>query len=129
MASLLRAQAEKADSAGGKAEGDLPTKCQPSGKRGDRADQSDCTGLGELFCHRRLESMLFVCSKLGGKEDSVASDACPGALGFRLATVEYEVAVRGAWSSCRLQASSTMVISESPAGGSGLITLDGETNR
>ena len=49
MASLLRAQAEEADSVASKAEGDLPTKGQPSGKRGDRADQPDPTGLGELF--------------------------------------------------------------------------------
>ena len=45
-------------------------------------------GWVNYFCHRRLESLLFVCSKLGRKEDSAASDACPGALGFRLATVE-----------------------------------------
>ena len=68
--------------------------------------------------------MLFVCQRLGRKEGSAASDACLGAFGFRLATVEYEVAVREAGSLSRLPTSSSMVISESPAGGSGPITLD-----
>ena len=70
--------------------------------------------------------MLFVGSRLGRKEDSAASDACPRARGFRLATVEYEVAVREAGSSQRLPASSTMVTPESQVSRSGLITLEGK---
>ncbi len=64
------------------------------------------------------------CQRLGRKEGAAASDACPGGFGFRPATVEYEVAVREAGSLSRPSASSPMVISESPVGGNGLITLD-----
>jgi hypothetical protein len=46
---------KKRDGAGGKAEGDLPTKCQPAGGGGDRADQPGPSWLGELLCLRRFE--------------------------------------------------------------------------
>jgi len=42
--------------------------------------------------------MLFVYPRLGREEDSATSDASPGAIGSRLATVESEVAVREAGS-------------------------------
>ena len=52
---LLRAEVEETDGTVGKAEGDLPTKYQPAGGEGDRADQPHPSWLGELLCYRRLE--------------------------------------------------------------------------
>jgi RNA-directed DNA polymerase len=45
-------------------------KYQPAGGGDDRADQPDPSWLGELFCRRRLERMLFVCQRLGREEGS-----------------------------------------------------------
>src|ERR1039457_7437965 len=95
---------------------------------GNRTNQPHPTGRVELFRDRRLEWMLFVGSRLGRKEESAASDACPRARGFRLATVEQEVAVREAGSSQRLPASSTMVTPESQVSRSGLITQIGRAH-
>ena len=55
---------------------------------GDRVGQPDSARVGELLCSRTLEPLLFVCQRLGGKEDPAASDACPEAEGLRLAAVE-----------------------------------------
>ena len=52
------------------------------------SDQPDPAGLGALLCHRRFEPMLWLCQRLGGKEDSAASDACTETQGLRLEEVE-----------------------------------------
>jgi hypothetical protein len=106
------------------AEGNLPTKYQPAGGAGDRADQSDPSWLGELLCRRRLERMLFVCQRLGSEEGSGSFDACPGAFRIWVEEMEYEVALRGAGTVPRLPASSTMVTADSPASPDGHISLD-----
>jgi len=55
---------------------------------GDRIDQSDSAGVGELLRGGAFEPVLFVCQGLGGKEGAAVSDACPEAEGLRLAAVE-----------------------------------------
>ena len=49
---------------------------------------SNLAEMGELFCGGAFESVLFVCQRLGRKEDSAAPDASPEAEGLRLAAVE-----------------------------------------
>ena len=70
------------------AQGDLPTVCQPTRRQGDRTDQPDPAGLGELLCGGALEPVLFDGQRLGGKEGSAAPDACPEAQRLRLEEVE-----------------------------------------
>ncbi len=88
MAAQLYAEAEEADSVVGEAQECVPTVCQPTGGAGDRTDQPNPSGMGELLCGGAFEPVLFVCQRLGRKEDSAASDASPEAEGLRLATVE-----------------------------------------
>src|ERR1700730_362232 len=93
MAAQLCAEAEEADSVVGEAQGCVPTVCQSARGAGDRGDQSHASGLGELFCGGTCEPVLFVYQRLGGKEDTAASDAGTEAAGLRLATVEEAMAV------------------------------------
>ena len=88
MAAQLSAQAEEANGVIGEAQGCVPTVCQPTGETGDRGDQPNSSGVGELLCGGTFEPVLFVCQRLGRKEDSAASDAGPEAEGLRLAEVE-----------------------------------------
>jgi hypothetical protein len=78
------APVKEEDGAVCKAQGDLPTTCQPAGGGGDQTDQPDPPRLGELLCRGRFQRMLFVCQRLGGEEGSGTSDACPGAIRSRL---------------------------------------------
>ncbi len=57
VATLLCAEAEEADGAVRKAQGDLPTQRQPACGKSDRDDQPDPAGVGELLSDRRFESM------------------------------------------------------------------------
>ena len=88
MASAFRAQAQETDSVVREAQGDLPTVCQPTHRQGDRTDQPDLTGVGELLRSGALEPVLFDGQRLGGKEGSAAPDACPEAPRLRLEEVE-----------------------------------------
>ena len=88
MASAFRAQAQETDSVVCEAQGDLPTVCQPTHRQGDRTDQSDLAGLGELLRGGALKPVLFDGQRLGGKEGSAALDACPKAQRVRLEEVE-----------------------------------------
>ena len=88
MAPKLCAEAEEANGVVGEAQRHVPTVRQPTGGAGDRTDQPDPPGMGELFCGGAFESVLFVCQRLGRKEDSAASDAGTEAQRFRLAAVE-----------------------------------------
>src|SRR5712691_11514201 len=58
---------------------------QTTGGAGDRGDQPNPSGMGELLCGGAFEPVLFVCQGLGRKEDSAASDAGAEAEGLRLA--------------------------------------------
>jgi hypothetical protein len=88
MATAICAQAEKADGTFCQAQGDLPTTRQPTGREGDRDDQSHPAWLGELFPDRAFESMLLEDPRLGRKEDSASSDAGQIAQRPGLETVE-----------------------------------------
>ena len=94
MAAQLYAEAEEADRVVGivtdprEAPGCVPAVRQPTGGAGDRTDQPDPAGMGELLCGGTCEPVLLVYQRLGRKEDSAASDACAEAQGFRLAAVE-----------------------------------------
>ena len=88
MASQLYAEAEEANGVVGKAQGCVPAVRQSTGGAGDRADQPNPSGMGELLCGGAFEPVLLVCQRLGRKEDSAASDAGAEAEGLRLAEVE-----------------------------------------
>jgi len=66
----------------------VPTVRQPTCGAGDRTDQPDPAGMGELFCGGTFEPVLFVCQRLGRKEDPAASDAGAEAERLRLTAVE-----------------------------------------
>ena len=88
MAAQLYAEAEEADRVVGEAQGRVPTVCQPARGAGDRGDQPHASGVGELLCGGTFEPVLFVCQRLGRKEDSAASDAGAETPRLRLATLE-----------------------------------------
>src|SRR5439155_12647755 len=70
------------------------TASRPTGWAGDRNDQSDPSGMGELLCGGALESVLLVYQRLGGEKGPAASDAGSEAAWFRLAAMESEMAVQ-----------------------------------
>ena len=88
MAAELCAEAVKADGIVDEAQGYVPEVHQPTGRAGDRVDQPDSPGMGELLCGGAFEPVLFVCQRLGRKEDSAAPDASAEARRIRLETVE-----------------------------------------
>lgn len=79
---------QEADGAAGEAQGNLPAVHQPTCGAGDRIDQSDSAGMGELLRGGTFEPVLFVCQRLGGEEGPATPDACPEAERLRLAAVE-----------------------------------------
>src|SRR6185436_1285400 len=92
----LCAQAQKAHGAAGQAAGYLPTPSIPADPAGDRTDQSDSAGLGELLLGGALQWLLWIRRELGGEEGSASHAACPKASGLRPAEVEYAMDVRNA---------------------------------
>jgi hypothetical protein len=62
-------------------------KSQPR-REGDRTDQPDPAGLGELLCGRSLQSVLCIYRGLGRKENPAAHDARKETQGLRLETME-----------------------------------------
>jgi len=88
VAAQLYAEAEEADRVVGEAQRCVPTVRQPTGGAGDRTDQPDPAGMGELLCGGTFEPVLFVYQRLGRKEDTAASDAGAEAQGLRLTEVE-----------------------------------------
>ena len=62
---------------------------QPACGEGDRADQPDPAGLGELLCGLAIRvAASRMVKRLGRKEGPAAPDACPETQGLRLETVE-----------------------------------------
>ena len=88
VATTVHAQAEKAHSVTGETPRDLPAECESTCGAGDRADQPDPQGLGELLCGGTLRPMLCVCQRLGRKENPAPSDACAETQGVRLEAME-----------------------------------------
>jgi hypothetical protein len=81
-------QAEEADGAVRKAQGDLPTTRQLAGGDGDCENQSDPARWGELLSDRTFEFLFLPGQTLGREEGQAASDACPGTQRLRLEAVE-----------------------------------------
>ena len=84
--------------------------------------QSDPAGLGELFCHRTLESLLPTRQTLGGAEDPAPSEARSESSRVWVGAVEYLETVRRVWPLQWLSRASGSAVG-SPRS-SGLITLD-----
>ncbi len=72
----------------GEAQGGLPLLPLPAGARGDRADQPDPPGVGQLLWTRPRQSMLLLRPRLGGEEGETASGAQLEAPWLRLEAVE-----------------------------------------
>src|SRR5262249_20567520 len=96
MDAAVIAERQEADGLARQAQRDLPGLSFPAGWRGDRKDQSDPARLGEVLCHRPLESVLLLHPKLGRDEDSAASGPGLSPPGLRLETMEQGMAVRHA---------------------------------
>src|SRR5262252_10368227 len=76
------AEMQETDGLAWQAQRDLPGLSFPAGWRGDREDQSDSTRVGEILCHRPLESVFLIYPRLGREEDSAPSG--PGVSASRL---------------------------------------------
>ena len=82
------AEAEEAHGAAGEAQGGLPLLPLPAGRTGDRADQPDPAGVGQLLRPRQRQSMLLLHPRLGGEEGATASGAELETSRLRLEEVE-----------------------------------------
>jgi hypothetical protein len=77
------------DGAAAEAQGGVPVLALPAGGAGDRGDQPNLAGLGELLPSRERGPVLRVREGVGGEEGTAPSDAREGPSGFRLEAVEY----------------------------------------
>src|SRR6476620_5081906 len=62
------AERQETDGLAWQAQRDLPVLSFPAGGRGDREDQSDSARVGEILCHRPLESVFLIHPILGRKK-------------------------------------------------------------
>jgi hypothetical protein len=94
MDAVVIAERQEADGLAQQAQGDLPGLSFPAGWRGDRKDQSDPAGVGEVLCDRPLQPVFLIHPLLGRDEDSAPSS--PGVPTFRsrLEAVEQGMAIR-----------------------------------
>ncbi len=90
------AEGQETDGLARQAQGDLRGLWFPAGWRGDRKDQSDSARVGEILCHRSLESVFLIHPILGRKEDTAPSGQVVPASRIRLEAVESGMAVRNA---------------------------------
>ena len=84
----MHAQIEQSYGVAAEADGDLPTLSFPAFGSGRATHQSDPTRMGQLLCGGSFESVLWFRSRLGGEEDSSASDAGSKARRFWVEEVE-----------------------------------------
>src|SRR5215831_19731268 len=96
MDAAVIAERQEADGLARQAQRHLPDLSFPARRRGDRKDQSDPARLGEVLCHRPLESVFLLYPKLGRDEDSAPSGPGVSAPRLRLETMEQGMAVRHA---------------------------------
>ena len=82
------AQAEEADRAVRKSQGDLPKTCELARRESDCENQSDPARLGQLFSGRSFELLFLHGQALGREEGPATSDACAGTQRLRLEAVE-----------------------------------------
>src|SRR5215813_10788338 len=118
------AERQETDGLAWQAQRDLPGLSFPAGWRGDREDQSDSARVGEILCHRPLESVFLIHPILGRKEDSAPSGQGVPASRFRLEAVEQGMAVRDARALRGVPRFLWAVDLGSRSGLIGLITLD-----
>src|SRR5262244_2805791 len=90
------AERQETDGLAWQAQRDLPGLSFPAGWRGDREDQSDSARVGEILCHRPLESVFLIHPILGRKEDPAPSGPSVPASRMRLEAVGQGMAVRKA---------------------------------
>src|SRR5215470_4195459 len=79
---------QAADGVVAKAQGSVPTLALSAGGSGDRGDQSDPAGLGELLPSRERGTVLRVREGVGREKGAAPFDAGEGSSGFRLEAVE-----------------------------------------
>src|SRR5215472_6011206 len=118
------AERQETDGLAWQAQRDLPGLSFPAGGRVDQEDQSDSVRVGEILCHRPLESVFLIHPILGRKEDSAPSGQGVPASRFRLEAVEQGMAVRDARALRGVPRFLWAVDLGSRSGLIGLITLD-----
>src|SRR5260370_31444930 len=96
MDAVVIAERQEADGLAQQAQGDLPGLSFPACWRGDRKDQSDSARVGEILCHRPLESVFLIHPILGRKEDQAPSGQGVPASRIRLEAVGQGMAVQNA---------------------------------
>jgi RNA-directed DNA polymerase len=79
---------EEADGVGTEAPGGVPALALSAGEAGDRGDQPDLEGLGELLPGRQRGAVLQHREELGREEGTAPHDAGEGPTGLRLEAVE-----------------------------------------
>src|SRR5262245_35185055 len=80
---------QAADGVAAEAQGSVPALALSAGGPGDRSDQSDPAGLGELLPSRERGTVLWVREGMGREEGAAPSDAGEESSGLRLEAVEY----------------------------------------
>jgi len=106
VAPAVHAEAEEAHGAAPPATRDLLAISIPTRAVGGDSHQSDPAGLGELLCHRPLESLLPTRQTLGGAEGPAPSAARPDSSRLWLGAVGHLATVRRVWSVQRLSRAS-----------------------
>src|SRR5215467_3307555 len=118
------AERQETDGLAWQAQRDLPGLSFPAGWRVDQEDQSDSVRVGEILCHRPLESVFLIHPILGRKEDPAPSGPSVPASRMRLEAVGQGMAV---WNTRTLLGVSGFLWAVdlgSRSGLIGLITLD-----
>src|SRR5215470_14164825 len=118
------AERQETDGLAWQAQRDLPGLSFPAGWRGDREDQSDSARVGEILCHRPLESVFLIHPILGRKEDPAPSGPSVPASRMRLEAVGQGMAVRNPRTLLGVSGFLWTVDLGSRSGLIGLITLD-----
>ena len=118
------AERQETDGLAWQAQRDLPGLSFPAGGRVDQEDQSDSARVGDILCHRPLESVFLIHPILGRKEDQAPSGPSVPASRMRLEAVEQGMAVRKARTLLGVSGFLWAVDLGSRSGLIGLITLD-----